>query len=137
MNYANRAIEPAQDRIAVKLNEGWNKLMVKVVDQEGGWPVGLRFTDQDGLPLEGIKVEPLGCKPLSQERFTSFYSAYSEPGQLAEAFSYHHSLSKHLFLFCSPITAIKLYKQTDVWQRYCGFEDHHTVGLASLFKDAK
>lgn len=57
-NLVERAIQPAQDIIEVTLKEGWNVLMVKVVNKEGGWAFGTRFVDNHGLPVEDLKIEP-------------------------------------------------------------------------------
>jgi hypothetical protein len=56
-NYANRGMSPRQDLVSVKLEEGWNRLLLKVVDNEGGWAFCCRVRKQDGTALEGLKVE--------------------------------------------------------------------------------
>jgi hypothetical protein len=56
-NYANRGMNPRQDLVDVKLRNGWNELMLKVVDNEGGWAFCCRVRKPDGSGLEGLKVE--------------------------------------------------------------------------------
>lgn len=56
-NYANRGMSPRQDLVDVKLRHGWNELMLKVVDHEGGWTFCCRVRKPDGSSLEGLKVE--------------------------------------------------------------------------------
>ncbi|HUS71806.1 MAG TPA: HEAT repeat domain-containing protein [Sedimentisphaerales bacterium] len=56
-NYANRGMSPRQDLVDVKLRNGWNELMLKVVDNEGGWAFCCRVRRPDGTALEGLKVE--------------------------------------------------------------------------------
>jgi len=56
-NYANRGMSPRQDLVDVKLREGWNELMLKVVDNEGGWGFCCRVRKPDGSALDGLKVE--------------------------------------------------------------------------------
>jgi hypothetical protein len=56
-NYANRGMSPRQNLVDVKLQEGWNELMLKVVDNEGGWGFCCRVRSPDGSALEGLKVE--------------------------------------------------------------------------------
>ena len=41
----------------MRLAEGWNELMLKVVDQRGGWVAACRIRKPDGTALEGLKVE--------------------------------------------------------------------------------
>ena len=56
-NYVSRGIAPRQDIVKVKLRKGWNDLMLKVVDHEGGWAFCCRLRDPDGAALDGLKVE--------------------------------------------------------------------------------
>jgi hypothetical protein len=56
--YQNRGLDPRQDIVPVKLKEGWNDLMLKVVDHEGGWNFCCRIRKPDGTALDGLKVEP-------------------------------------------------------------------------------
>lgn len=42
----------------VKLYAGWNSVLVKVVEQGGGWNFRLRFTDSGGKPIPDLKIEP-------------------------------------------------------------------------------
>ena len=56
-NYANRGMSPRQDVVDVNLREGWNELMLKVVDNEGGWAFCCRVRKPDGSNLDGLKVE--------------------------------------------------------------------------------
>lgn len=56
-NYANRGMSPRQDLVDVKLRNGWNELMLKVVDNEGGWAFCCRVRKPDGTVLKGLKVE--------------------------------------------------------------------------------
>jgi len=48
---------PRQKRVKVRLAKGWNDLMLKVVDQQGGWVAACRVRKPDGTALEGLKVE--------------------------------------------------------------------------------
>jgi hypothetical protein len=48
---------PRQKRVKVRLAKGWNELMLKVVDQQGGWVGACRIRKPDGTALEGLKVE--------------------------------------------------------------------------------
>ena len=46
---------PRQHQAPVHLNKGWNELLLKVVDYQGGWEVGCRLRAPDGAALEGLK----------------------------------------------------------------------------------
>jgi len=52
-----RGISPGEDKAPVTLQKGWNDLLVKVVNEAGGWGACLRFVRQDGLLLEGLKIK--------------------------------------------------------------------------------
>ncbi len=54
--YQNRGLAPRQDIVKVQLQEGWNDLLLKVVDHEGGWQFCCRVRRPDGGALEGLKV---------------------------------------------------------------------------------
>lgn len=41
----------------IRLKEGWNGLLVKVVDHDGGWEFGGRIRQRNGLELEGLKYQ--------------------------------------------------------------------------------
>jgi len=56
-NYTNRGLGPRQDLVKVSLRKGWNELLLKVVDHEGGWSFCCRVRRPDGSALEGLKVE--------------------------------------------------------------------------------
>jgi HEAT repeat protein len=57
-NWLSRAREPGQDKVDVKLQKGWNTLLLKVVNIEGPWGFGCRVTRRDGGAIAGLKVEP-------------------------------------------------------------------------------
>ncbi len=48
---------PRQKLVQAKLLEGWNDLMLKVVDQQGGWVGACRIRKPDGTALEGLKYK--------------------------------------------------------------------------------
>jgi len=56
-NYANRGMSPRQDLVNVKLRKGANELLLKVVDNEGGWAFCCRVRKPDGSAVEGLRVE--------------------------------------------------------------------------------
>ena len=56
-NNTNRGMSPRQDLVKAKLREGWNELLLKVVDNSGGWSFCCRVRKPDGGALEGLKVE--------------------------------------------------------------------------------
>jgi len=48
---------PRQKLVKAKLLKGWNDLMLKVVDQQGGWVGACRIRQPDGTALEGLKYK--------------------------------------------------------------------------------
>ncbi|MCG8450905.1 MAG: HEAT repeat domain-containing protein [Pirellulales bacterium] len=50
---------PRQFRVKVSLQHGWNVLMLKVVDHQGGWAFGCRLRKPDGTALDGLRIEAL------------------------------------------------------------------------------
>lgn len=48
---------PRQKRAPVTLVKGWNDLMLKVVDQQGGWVFACRVRQPDGTALPGLRAE--------------------------------------------------------------------------------
>ncbi len=56
-NAALRAWSPAQDKVQVELAEGWNTVMLKIVQGGGDWAASARLlTVQEGA-IEGMKLE--------------------------------------------------------------------------------
>jgi len=52
------ACQVGEHKIKIHLNQGWNTLLVKVVQQTGPWEVCARIVGPDGSPLAGLKVDP-------------------------------------------------------------------------------
>jgi len=52
-----RGLAPRQDIVPVELEEGWNELKLKVVDQGGEWSFCCRVRQPSGAALEGLKFE--------------------------------------------------------------------------------
>ena len=52
-----RAHETLRDKTPIKLDAGWNTLLVKVVEADGPWAVSCAVRDPDGKPLEDLKVQ--------------------------------------------------------------------------------
>lgn len=55
--YQHRGAAPRQEIVKIQLKEGWNDLMLKVVDHEGGWVFAARIRSAEGTALEGLKVQ--------------------------------------------------------------------------------
>lgn len=50
-----RPLQPGQDKLALKLNKGWNTLMLAVYQQGGAWSACARITQPDGKPAQGLR----------------------------------------------------------------------------------
>ena len=59
-NNVLRGCARKQDVVSVTLNKGFNKLLLKVTDNGGGWAACVRVRNLDGGPVEGVyaKAEP-------------------------------------------------------------------------------
>jgi hypothetical protein len=49
----------------VRLNKGMNVLVFKVVNEAADWKACVRFVDQDGKPVQGLRVS-ITPEPLAQ-----------------------------------------------------------------------
>ena len=56
-NPVYRAAEPDLDRVTVRLNKGWNKVLIKVLQGAGGWGYFLRFADPEGELRYALRPE--------------------------------------------------------------------------------
>jgi HEAT repeat protein len=56
-HYVERGLAPRQDLVKVTLEQGWNDLLLKVINASGGWGCACRFRQPDGSTLEDLKVE--------------------------------------------------------------------------------
>lgn len=55
-NNVERSLGP-EDRVQIDLNEGWNKLLVKVNNGGGGWAAKARIRAANGTVLDGMKTK--------------------------------------------------------------------------------
>lgn len=53
-NDTHRPLKFAQDKAAVSLRQGWNRLMLKVTQSGGDWAACARLCAKDGKPLSGL-----------------------------------------------------------------------------------
>jgi HEAT repeat protein len=53
----NRGLAARQDIVKASLKKGWNDLLLKVIDHEGGWAFCCRVRKPDGSAIEGLKYE--------------------------------------------------------------------------------
>ena len=57
-NPAIRRMEPDQDKIPqVQLRQGWNRVLLEVAQQDGGWKYCLRVLDERGNPPAGLSYQ--------------------------------------------------------------------------------
>ena len=55
-NNVTRGLQPGQDKVPIQLEEGWNDLLLKVIQGSGGWGACARLRTMKGGALEGIRV---------------------------------------------------------------------------------
>jgi len=56
--YTHRGTSPGSDVVKVTLKEGWNPILLKVVNHGGGWGFAMRVRNADGSRLDGLKFDP-------------------------------------------------------------------------------
>jgi len=54
---AGRACVPDQDSVNVQLKQGWNALLIKVIQDTGPWEFCARLVARDGSQLDGIRID--------------------------------------------------------------------------------
>jgi len=54
---AGRACVPDQDSVNVRLKQGWNALLIKVIQNTGPWEFCARLVAPDGSLLDGIRID--------------------------------------------------------------------------------
>ena len=54
-NNTARPLQPGSDKVKVELKEGWNRLIIKVTQNNLGWEFCAKFLNPDGTPLKGLK----------------------------------------------------------------------------------
>ena len=55
--YHSRSLAPRSDVVDIKLKEGWNDVLLKLVDHGGGWAFACRVRKPDGTALDGLEVK--------------------------------------------------------------------------------
>jgi|GEM_PF-1077779 len=53
---ANRGAAADQESYAARLRKGENLLMLKAIQESGGWEVMVKITDRDGKPCSGLEI---------------------------------------------------------------------------------
>jgi HEAT repeat protein len=61
-----RGCRPGEDQVKVSLKEGWNDLLLKVVNGDGAWAACLRVRSPDGKHLDGLRVAAEAGDPKPQ-----------------------------------------------------------------------
>lgn len=59
-NNVARGVKPGEDKAFVKLNEGWNVLMIKVMQGSGDWAVCAQVKPLLGDDVKGLRISPTG-----------------------------------------------------------------------------
>ena len=56
-NNTFRGLQPGSDKVNVTLNQGWNRLLLKVTQLNQGWAFCARLLTPDGHHLDGLKFD--------------------------------------------------------------------------------
>jgi len=81
-NNVPRAAIPGTDKANITLNQGWNKLMLKITQNNGPWEFCMRITNADGGKVEGIEVDCLHeeHEPVAEQDATSIFDGKTFSG---------------------------------------------------------
>jgi hypothetical protein len=55
----SRAAAPGQERVDVDLSAGWNEVLLKITQGNGGWGYYLEFLTADGKPMPDLLFSPV------------------------------------------------------------------------------
>jgi len=50
-----RGVSPGQDKVNATLNQGWNKVLMKITQGSGQWAACAKIRTPDGKPLDGLR----------------------------------------------------------------------------------
>jgi len=65
----NRGCEAGQDKVDARLEQGWNTLLMKITQGQGGWNACARFVAPDGAKIDGFKVRAqIDTNPVGRNR---------------------------------------------------------------------
>ena len=53
----SRGLTPFEDKVPIALEQGWNTVMLKIVQIAGGWGFACGVSAPDGSSLEGLKFQ--------------------------------------------------------------------------------
>ena len=56
-SFGNRSLEPRQSIVPVTLNNGWNSIVLKVVNSSGPWGLSCRIRNRNGGPVNELKID--------------------------------------------------------------------------------
>ena len=56
-NNTARPLKPGSDKVAIKLKQGWNALLLKITQNNLGWEFSARIVKPDGTPLFGLSAD--------------------------------------------------------------------------------
>jgi len=54
---AGNAAGPDEHKVDVRLNRGWNSLLLKVTQDTGAWEFCLRIREVDGDEIDGLRIQ--------------------------------------------------------------------------------
>jgi hypothetical protein len=81
---ASRTAAPGQNKLKIVLSAGWNTLLVKINNGDGGWGGYIRLTTPDGKTVTGVKPEdpdhPDEFDPIFPEKTDGFITRWKVAG---------------------------------------------------------
>lgn len=112
---AGRGAEPGQDTVNISLNKGWNTLLFKVINGDGGWGVLAQLTDVDGNPLNEIQEKDFANNDQPTSEYIDENNGYLSVWRISEAYLREGADAGKLFnIAFAPETDL----QSANWQVY-------------------
>ena len=96
-NNKNRGAEPADDTVQVSLKQGWNTILCKINNGDGGWGAYIKFINLNGLVLSGIYEKSTGAGESKSTETLSENDGYLTRWQVAGPFRQEDLKGAQLF----------------------------------------
>ncbi|MCB0283326.1 MAG: DUF1080 domain-containing protein [Calditrichae bacterium] len=96
-NNVSRGVTPASDTAKVALNAGWNTILIKITNGDGGWGAVAQLTDSDGAPLEGISEKDFAKNDASASEYLEANDGYLTLWKISEAYTQDDLSPEDLF----------------------------------------
>lgn len=132
-NNASRGVTPASDTAHVVLNTGWNTILLKITNGDGGWGAVARITDLNGDPLENISEKDFSKNDEPTSGYLQANASYLTIWKMSEAYFQDELKPDKLFdVAFAPESDLKSVK----WQVYKVSDSKEQPATWTIIDDA-